>query len=98
MILGYARVSTSEQASSEATSLQEQERKCRAIAQLRGAQVFDFVHYVDAGVSGSIPLSRRPAGAEILQTLKAGDVLVAAKLDRLFRSAIDALQTARDLK
>ena len=34
----------------------------------------------------------------MLQVAKSGDVIVAAKMDRLFRSAIDALQTADELK
>lgn len=98
MILSYARVSTDEQAKDGTTSLSEQERKNKAIAQLRGASSFDVVTYVDRGVSGSIPLSQRPEGARLLADAKPGDVIVAAKLDRLFRSAVDALQTVELLR
>lgn len=97
MILSYARVSSVEQAADGTTSLAEQQRKNRAIAQLRGAGQFDIASYVDSGVSGSIPLYRRPEGARMLHEAKAGDVVVAVKLDRLFRSAVDALQTVADL-
>ncbi len=98
MILSYARVSTDEQAKDGTTSLSEQERKNKAIAQLRGADPFDVVSYVDRGVSGSIPLSQRPEGARLLADCKPHDVIVAAKLDRLFRSAVDALQTVEVLR
>lgn len=98
MIIAYARVSTVEQAADGTTSIQEQIRKGKAIADLRGNRSFDFVTFTDEGVSGSIPLSERPAGKEMLDTARKGDVIVAAKMDRLFRSASDALNTAEDLK
>ncbi len=98
MILSYCRVSTAEQAADGTTSLKEQERKNRAIATLRQAARFDFCNYEDAGVSGSIPLNERPAGKEMLAAAKKGDCIVANKMDRLFRSATDALQTADQLR
>ena len=49
-------------------------------------------------MSGLVPLSERPAGAALFAKLKAGDVVIAAKLDRLFRSALDALQMVETLK
>lgn len=98
MILSYTRVSTAEQAADNATSLKEQERKNRGIAAIRGAAAFDFVNYVDAGVSGSVPLADRPAGKRLLEDAGPGDVIVASKLDRLFRSASDALSTLERLR
>lgn len=98
MILGYARVSTIEQAAEGTTSLREQEHKNRAIATLRQVGAYDFCQYVDKGVSGSIPLGDRPAGKDMLAAAKKNDVIVATKMDRLFRSATDALQTAEKLK
>jgi DNA invertase Pin-like site-specific DNA recombinase len=98
MILSYARVSTLEQAADGTTSLAEQERKNKAIADLRGASSFDFLTFTDEGISGSIPLNERPAGKEMLATAAKGDVIVASKMDRLFRSASDALNTAEALK
>ena len=98
MILSYARVSTYEQAAEGTTSIAEQERRNRIVASMRGAGTFDFVTYTDEGVSGAIPLQDRPGGKALLSAAKAGDVVVAVKLDRLFRSAIDALQTSEALK
>ncbi len=98
MIFCYARVSTIEQAADGNASIPDQLRKCKALATMRGVHSSDCIIFTDKGISGSIPLSLRPAGMEMLQVAKAGDVIVAAKMDRLFRSAIDALQTADDLK
>jgi DNA invertase Pin-like site-specific DNA recombinase len=98
MILSYARVSTVEQAADGTTSIAEQIRKNKAIADLRGASSFDCTSYVDEGVSGSIPLSERPKGKAMLADAAKGDIIVASKMDRLFRSASDALNTAESLK
>lgn len=54
--------------------------------------------FVERGVSGSIPVGERPEGRALWASLKAGDTLVAAKLDRLFRSALDALLTVEALQ
>ena len=96
MILLYARVSSAEQV--EGSSLSDQEQKTRAVAQLRGAGAFDVSSYVDEGVSGSVPLSDRPEGGRMLRDAKEGDCVIVAKLDRAFRSALDALQTVDEFK
>ena len=96
MILAYCRVSTMEQA--EGTSLEDQERKAKAIATLRNAGPYEFSVYCDEGVSGSVKLHERPEGKRLLLDMKPGDVIVASKLDRLFRNAADALTTAEYLK
>lgn len=98
MILSYARVSTVEQAADGSTSIGEQQRKNKAIAQLRGSDAFSVAEYVDPGISGSVPLADRPFGGQMLADAKPGDCIVAVKLDRLFRSAIDALRTAEQLR
>lgn len=98
MILSYVRCSTEEQAAEGTTTLSEQERKNRGFAMMRGVDSFDIVNYVDAGVSGSIPLCDRPEGGRMLDEMKAGDTICASKLDRIFRSALDALQTVEILK
>lgn len=94
MILGYCRVSSIEQAAEGTTSLVEQERKCKAIADLQGAGPYDFLVYKDIGISGGTPLAERPEGKRLLADIKKGDALVSSKMDRLFRSASDALNTA----
>ena len=92
---GYCRVSTDQQRDS-GISLDEQQRKIEARCIENGWHLERV--YVDAGVSGSTPLSRRPEGARLLRAVQAGDVVIAAKMDRTFRSALDALQTIADFK
>jgi DNA invertase Pin-like site-specific DNA recombinase len=53
---------------------------------------------VEEGVSGSVPVAERPAAGPLFTKLMKGDVVVAPKLDRLFRSALDALQVVAELK
>jgi hypothetical protein len=55
-------------------------------------------HFVERGVSGSIPLADRPEGNRMLATVGKGDVIVVGKLDRAFRSAADALTVLEELK
>lgn len=90
MIHGYTRVSSGGQV--EGSSLEDQERRIQAIATLRDEEVR---MWSDPAVSGSVPLSERPAGGEMLSVIGPGDVIVAAKLDRLFRSVEDALTQSR---
>ena len=53
---------------------------------------------VEEGVSGSVPINERPEGSKLFVKLAKGDVVIAPKLDRVFRSALDALQTVEVLK
>lgn len=89
----YVRVSTDEQAR-EGVSLAAQEERIRAYCALHGLELVRV--YRDAGVSAGNPLHERPEGAALLAAIDAGDVVhvVALKLDRLFRDAIDALRVA----
>lgn len=104
----YVRVSTREQAR-EGVSLEAQEARLRAYAALRGLRVVEVV--VDAGVSGSVPLDKRPGGQRLLAAVEATQRVtgqgrgnrqrrpchvLAVKLDRLFRSTEDALKTTKD--
>jgi putative DNA-invertase from lambdoid prophage Rac len=92
---GYVRVSTSRQAD-EGESLALQQRQIEGYCMMNGL-VLDHV-YVEGGVSGSVPLSDREQGAALLAILKPGDAVVTAKLDRMFRSALDALDVLAKLK
>jgi len=92
---GYARVSTLKQAG-EGESLEVQERTIAGYALMHGMKV-DRV-FVERGVSGSKPVSDRPQGAALLAVLKPGDMVITPKLDRMFRSALDALGVLADLK
>lgn len=92
----YIRVSTQEQAADDRSSLATQMRVCEGAAMINGQVVGKI--YEDAGVSGAIGLAKRPAGSRLVTEAEAGDTVVASKLDRLFRSAADALNTAEDFK
>ena len=94
MLYGYTRVSTLEQVNG--TSLEEQTRKIQGVAMMRGEAVSEV--FTDKGVSGSVPLSQRAEGGRLVDGLDAGDTVVVAKLDRIFRNAEDALTTAREFK
>jgi putative DNA-invertase from lambdoid prophage Rac len=94
-VFAYVRVSTIRQAS-EGESLEVQQRTIDGYAMMHGLKV-DQV-FVERAVSGSTPLGDRPQGKALLATLKAGDVVITAKLDRMFRSALDALGVLADLK
>lgn len=95
-IYGYTRVSTLDQVADGQSSIADQERKIRGIAM----QISDVdpVMFSDPGVTGSMPLGKRPAGGELMAALKSGDTLISAKLDRLFRSASDALAMAEQFR
>ena len=92
---GYIRVSTARQAD-EGESLGAQERTINGYALMHGLTL-DHV-FIERGVSGSKPLDERPEGAKLLAQLQPGDVVITPKLDRLFRSALDALDTLAKLK
>jgi putative DNA-invertase from lambdoid prophage Rac len=94
-VFGYARVSTDKQ-SSEGVSLDEQEKRITARCAENGWQLQTI--FVDAGVSGSVPLGKRPQGARLLAALRPGDVIVSSRMDRCFRSAFDALSTIEGFK
>lgn len=94
-VFGYVRVSTAEQATS-GESLDTQRRQVEAWAMLKGWEVAET--FVERGVSGSVPLANRPEGERLLAAAGKGDVVITAKLDRMFRSASDALGTLEELK
>jgi DNA invertase Pin-like site-specific DNA recombinase len=83
-VFGNLRVSTSEQASS-GDSLETQRQQVTGYAMMKGWQVAIF--FVEAGVSGSVPLAERPEGKRLVEVVKPGDVVITPKLDRMFRSA-----------
>lgn len=87
---GYRRVSTDEQATS-GLGLDAQRVAIESEALRRG---WDVEWVTDEGVSGSVHAEARPVLGPVLSDLKRGDVLVAAKLDRLGRSALDVLTIA----
>lgn len=81
MLIGYARVSTTDQT----PALQLDALKAVGCERV----------FTDEGVSGSA--NKRPALDKALATLKPGDVLTVWKLDRLGRSLSHLIQIAEDL-
>lgn len=82
----YARVSTEDQAK-HGISIEAQLAALHAWAEQNGHDIVG--EYVDAGISGKKPPSKRPKLSKFFSDLDAGlsvDVLVFCKLDRFFRS------------
>lgn len=98
MILGYCRVSSADQARDDRSSLQVQTDVIEGLACLRGVDKYGVQIYTDAGVSGAVKLGMRPAGEKLLADMQEGDTVVASKLDRMFRSASDALVMLEEFK
>lgn len=94
-VYGYVRVSTGKQAD-EGESLDVQQRQLEGYAHMHGLKIAEVV--VEKGVSGSIPVEDRKAGGPLFAKLEKGDIVIAAKLDQLFRSALDALNVVASLK
>lgn len=94
-VWGYARVSTVRQ-SEEGESLDVQQRTMAGYALMKGMQL-DRV-FVERAVSGSVPFRERTLGAELLSLSQPGDAIITARLDRMFRSALDALDVLAQLR
>jgi putative DNA-invertase from lambdoid prophage Rac len=91
----YTRVSTSRQAN-EGESLPAQQRTVAGYAMMHGLDIGRT--FVERGVSGAKRLAERPEGAALLAALRPGDTIITPKLDRMFRSALDALAVLGRLK
>jgi site-specific DNA recombinase len=92
----YTRVSTQEQAESK-LGLESQNALCVSAA-TRGRDCGSSTSvrfFSDPGVSGSVPLGRRPDGRQLVEAIESGsvDVVVALTQDRLFRGLLDTLAT-----
>ena len=94
-VYGYCRVSTVAQAD-EGESLDVQQRQLAGYAQMNGLSLEHV--FVERGVSGSKPLDERPEGSSLIAALKPGDTVITPKLDRMFRSALDALHVLSAMK
>lgn len=90
----YCRVSTLEQAR-EGISLDVQEERLRAYCMAQELDVYAVIR--DEGISGMTPLNKRVGGRRLFELTVMHGVtnVVALKLDRLFRNAIDALSTTQ---
>ena len=92
--IGYARVSTLEQAH-EGISLEAQERRIRAWCEAQEITLENI--YVDAGISGG-RADNRPELQRALAACKRGDLLVFYSLSRLSRSTRDVLAILDQLR
>jgi DNA invertase Pin-like site-specific DNA recombinase len=88
--VAYLRVSTNEQADS-GLGLDAQRRTIEDHAAARGITIVEW--FTDAGVSGGVMPSKRPAMRDAMAALadRRASILLAAKLDRISRSIKDAL-------
>ena len=90
--IGYVRVSTEDQAK-EGVSLDNQKAKIEAYCDLKDLELVEIVK--DAGISAKN--LNRPGAQRVLEMAhqKEADAVVVYKLDRMFRSTVDALETTR---
>jgi DNA invertase Pin-like site-specific DNA recombinase len=90
-VISYSRVSTDEQAVS-GLGLDAQGEMVEKTAAQRGWTIVES--FVDAGVSGTVEPMQRPALAQALEMLEAGEAeaLIVSKLDRASRSTLDLLK------
>lgn len=91
----YVRVSTSEQAET-GLSLDTQIESCARYAALKGHSG-PFCVYIDAGISAK-NMTGRPSLNQMFEDAQADDLIIAAKLDRLFRNVRDASDTMERLR
>ena len=94
-LIGYARVSTDEQAR-DGVSLKAQKERLAAYAVAHGAKLIRVE--TDAGVSGKLAPHKREGLTNALRAVKKGEAegIVVLRLDRLSRSTIDVLNMAED--
>lgn len=93
---GYCRVSTNQQAT-EGHSLADQRLRIAGYCQAQGLPApTEFL--VDPGISGTVSLQKREAGARLLCAVQKGDHIIVTRGDRIFRSAKNALEIAEELR
>jgi putative DNA-invertase from lambdoid prophage Rac len=92
---GYVRINGAP-AEDDQLLLCVQRRQLEGWATQRGHPLDEVI--VEAGLSGVIPFQERPEGSKLWNGLQKGDTLVAAKLDRMFRSASDCLAVVEAFK
>jgi DNA invertase Pin-like site-specific DNA recombinase len=90
--IGYIRVSTEDQAR-EGVSLDNQKTKIRAYCELKEMELVGIIE--DAGISAKN--LNRPGVQRVLDMArrKEVDAVIVYKLDRMFRSTVDALETTK---
>ena len=91
----YCRVSSDEQA--EKGTVQSQVEYAKKYLELHGPEnnIDDFEFYIDEGISGTVPLTDRPAGSRLISDANSNrfTILFMYRLDRLARSVKHVLDT-----
>ena len=93
-VYGYVRVSTKQQAE-DGLSLEAQQRQIEGYAMMHGLEIDEI--FVERAVSGWKSFDSRPQGSRLAGCINKGDIILCSKLDRLFRSARDALVVSDEL-
>lgn len=90
--IGYIRVSTEDQAK-EGVSLDNQRTKISAYAELKDLELVEIIE--DAGISAKN--LNRPGAQRVLDLARRKEIqaVIVYKLDRMFRSTVDALETTK---
>ena len=91
--IAYLRVSHTE--SLNGTSIETQEKRCKAFAELHNFSIYKVYTEV---VSGGVEFRKRPIFQKVLSELKGNSKLVVSRLDRLSRKVIDTLKLVDDFK
>lgn len=91
----YLRVSTDTQAESK-LGIEAQKHACIEHAKRQGMEVEEF--FCDAGFSGGLPMHKRPALFEAVNSLIKDDVLLVAKRDRLGRDVLVVWMIEKEVK
>src|SRR5271170_3566101 len=92
----YARVSTEEQR--ERQSIETQLEQAQRFCDYQKLTVYRI--FADNGISGILPLDRRPEGGQIIADARRGkfDQLLVYKLDRLGRDVLLILNAVAELE
>ena len=93
MNIAYIRVSHIE--SLNGTSLDTQEKRCKAFAELHGFKIDKVYSEI---VSGGVEFRKRKIFQKVLKEIKSNGRLVVSRLDRLSRSVLQTLQLVEDFK
>lgn len=90
---GYGRVSTEDQD----TTCAPQKKGIEAFHSAMYSEYTWGGHFIDPAVSGMVPFEERPGGKALLERLQPGDIIIAAKYDRLSRDLADFARLLRRL-
>lgn len=95
LAIGYIRVSTEDQAK-EGISLAAQKKKIELYCELKNFTLLEII--ADEGISAKD--LKRPGVKKLIEKVENReiDVIIVYKLDRIFRSTVDALETSQNFK